>query len=370
VNVKYAAEIKKHVKTAVATVGALADPELMEEIIATGKADVVEIARGLLCDPDIPIKARTGRQGEIRKCMRCLACFSTLMNSGQFYCAINPETGREIEMAFELPPAHKKKVLVIGGGVTGMQAALTSAQRGHEVILCEKSGRLGGALNCEENVPFKKILSDYLKQQAVQLKSQGVDIRLNTAVTPETAEEFGADVVIAAVGAKPVVPNIPGIDRSTVLSANDAFMHPEIVGDRTVIIGAGLVGVELGIYLAKRGRKVTIVEIMDDINDGGNFQHAKSLKVEIHKNNIDLHLSTRVLEITENGIRTEDKDGEKLIEANTVIYAVGQTPLREEGSAFKYCAPEFHQLGDCVAPRNIMTATSSAFAVARNIGRV
>ena len=119
VNVKYAAEIKKHVKTPVATVGALGDPALMEEIIASGKADVVEIARGLIADPDIPIKARTGRTGEIRKCLRCLQCFSTLINVGQFYCSINPESGRELEMKSDLPAAHKKKVLIAGGGCRG-----------------------------------------------------------------------------------------------------------------------------------------------------------------------------------------------------------------------------------------------------------
>jgi 2,4-dienoyl-CoA reductase-like NADH-dependent reductase (Old Yellow Enzyme family)/thioredoxin reductase len=369
VNVRFAAEIKKHIKTPVATVGALADPELMEEIIATGKADVVEIARGLLADPDIPLKARSGHASEIRKCLRCLACFSTLMQCGQFYCAINPESGREMELSVDLPPEKKRRVLIVGGGVAGMQAALTSARRGHEVILCEKSGRLGGALRCEGKVPFKKRLADYLTQQAEAVYNAGVEVRLNTTVTPEYAESIGADVLLAAVGAKPLIPEIPGIKGGNVHSAEEAFNNPDCVGKRVVVIGAGLVGVELGIYLATLGRAVEIVEIADKINDGGNFQHGKSLTVEIKKYNIGMHFETRVQHIDMKGVSCVSAHGESYLEADTVIYAVGQRPLQDEGMSFRFCAPEFYQLGDCITPANIMNATAAAFTIATNIGR-
>ncbi|NLL53516.1 MAG: FAD-dependent oxidoreductase, partial [Peptococcaceae bacterium] len=368
-NVKYAAAIKKHVRTPVATVGALADPELMEEIIASGQADVVEIARGLIADPDLPLKARTGREQEIRKCLRCLACFSTLINRGQFYCAINPESGREREMKFEIPPAQKKKVLVVGGGIAGMQAALTSAQRGHEVILCEKNDRLGGTLLCEEKVPFKKRLGEYLKQQAKVVEQAGVDIRLNTTVTPEYAKTVGADVIISALGARPLKPSIPGIEGQNVLSAEKAYSEPEKVGPKAVILGAGLVGMELGIYLAMLGRKVTIVEMLDKVNDGGNFQHLKALKVEFKRYQIDLNLSTKAEEINERGVRCISAVEEKFFEADTVIYAVGQVALSEEASSLRFCAPEFYQIGDCVVPKDIMSATRTAHTIARNIGR-
>ena len=157
-NVQFAAEIKKHVETPVATVGALGDPELMEEIIASGKADVVLAARALLADPDLPRKARAGRSEEIRPCIRCFECFAGITTKRQFRCAVNPEVGFEQDTRHALPAAVRKTVLVAGGGVAGMQAALTAAERGHEVILCEKAGRLGGALRCEEQVPFKRLL--------------------------------------------------------------------------------------------------------------------------------------------------------------------------------------------------------------------
>jgi len=366
-NVQFAAEIKKHVKCPVATVGALGDPELMEDIIASGKADVVEIARGLIADPDIPRKIRTGRGGDINKCLRCLHCFSSLLNNGQFHCAINPETGRESEMNFAIPPSAKKKVLIAGGGVAGMQAALTCAGRGHEVILCEKADRLGGTLRCEENVPFKRKLADYLDRQARLAAEAGVEIRLGTQVTPEYAQAVGADVLIAALGARALTPPIPGIDGGNVLSAEEAYRNPSSVGGDVVILGAGLSGAELAIYLSSLGRKVTVVEMLGGISDGGNFLHVLALDVEIKKYSIAMCYNTKAVEVAPDGVRCEGPDGELFIHADTVVYATGQRPLWEEAEGLSLCAPDFYMVGDCIAPKHIMNATSMAFSVARNI---
>ncbi len=368
VNVKYAAEIKKHVKAPVATVGALSDPELMEEIIASGRADVVEIARGLIAEPDLPNKARTGRTDEIKKCLRCLACFSTLIAQGHFYCAINPETSRELECRYALPVRDKKTVLIAGGGIGGMQAALTAADRGHHVILCEKTDRLGGTLRCEENVSFKKKLDDYIEGQVRALGKAAVDIRLNTPVTPAFAEAIAPDVIIAALGARPVKPPVPGIDGNNVLSAEAVYYNPEKAGQRVAILGGGLVGIELGIHLAQLGRQVDIIEMMPELNDGGNFLHMIGLEVQIKKYSIGIHLNTKAVEISEKGVMTEGPEGKQLLEADTVVYAVGQSPLTDEADALSACAPEFHKIGDCVVPKNIMSATSAAYTIARDIG--
>ena len=368
-NVQYAAEIKKHVKTPVAAIGALSDPELMEEIIASGKADVVEVARALIADPDLPDKARAGREKEARRCMRCLACFSNEMNYGQPYCAINPESGRELEMRYDIPPANKKRVLIAGGGVGGMQAALTCASRGHEVVLCEKSSRLGGVLRCEEEVGFKKNLGYYLDQQEAAVSKAGIDLRLNTEVTPELASKLNPDVIIASLGAVPAKPGIPGIDGKNVMAAQDAYVSVESVGKNVVILGAGLVGVELGLHLISKGRSVRIVEMLDHISDGGNFLHILGLNVEIKKRGLAIDFSTRAKEITASGVVCETGGAEKTYDADTVVYAVGQKPNREAAVALGVCAPEFHMLGDCVSPRNITDATAEAFMIARNIGR-
>jgi 2,4-dienoyl-CoA reductase-like NADH-dependent reductase (Old Yellow Enzyme family) len=399
VNVKYAAEIKKHVKTPVAAVGSLGSPEHMEEILASGQADVIMAARALLADPCLPQKARAGKSDEIRPCLRCLTCFSTVMSENEYSCAVNPEIGFEQDVRHALPQAVKKTVLVAGGGVAGMQAALTAAQRGHNVILCEKSSRLGGVLGCEEKVPFKKHLAEYLAYQAGMLSRLPVDVRLDTEVTPELAGASGADVIVAALGSRPLKPGIPGIDSNNVLDAEEAYFHPDKCGRNVVIIGGGLVGIELGIYLAGLGRKITIVEMMESLNDGGNVCHGLALNNEIKKYAVRISTATRVLEITEQGIAGEyvgnaftlppgktvqaaagtsntfgralrsdiEKGSRQFFPADTVIYAVGRVPLRQEADALRFCAPVFYQIGDCLAAKNIQQATSLAFSIARDI---
>jgi len=369
-NVKYAAEIKRHVATPVATVGALSDPGQMEEIIASGKADVVEVARGLIADPDLPNKARKGNAGEIRKCLCCLSCFSDLLSRGQFYCAINPELGHELEMRHPLPPVRKKKVLVVGGGVAGMQAALTCAQQGHETILWEKTDRLGGVLLCEERVPFKKRLANYLDYQAKQVYKAGVNIRLNTEATPALAADLEPDAIIAALGARPVVPSIPGIEGKSVMSAVEAYAAPGRIGNTSVIIGAGLVGLELAVYLSQLGKRVAVLEATERVSDGGNFLHMKGVFVQLKKYGVNIEFSIKAIEISPRGALCVKNGVQRLYPADTVIYAIGMKPFQDEAAAFGRAAPEFYQIGDCLSAKNIINATSAGFNAARNVGRV
>ena len=369
-NVCLAQEIKKHVKTPVATVGALGEPDMLEEIIASGKADVVEIARALTADPDLPIKMRTGREDDITPCMRCFSCFSAEVATGVGYCAFNPEIGHMDETLFyDVEAKNIKNVLVAGGGVGGIQAALSCAELGHSVILFEKSDELGGSINCEKNVPFKKKLDIYIETQRRRLIRAGVDVRLNTALTPAIAEVLAPNVIIAATGGRPIKPDIPGIDLDNVMEARDAYLHPEKTGNTIVIIGAGLAGLELGVYLSMQGKKVTVVEMGNKANDGGNFLHMLGLNIELKQRGIEVFLGTRAKEITADGLLCDNVEGERFFVAESVIYAVGQEPCREEALALNYCAPEFYMLGDCVMPSNIMAATGAAYDIARNIGR-
>lgn len=370
VNVKYAAEIKKHVHIPVATVGALTDPAMMEEIIASGQADIVELGRQSIADPDLPIKARSGQEEEIDKCMRCSACFGSGGRTRIFQCAINPVIGHEIEYRNLPQPARKKKVLVAGGGVGGMEAAITAAKRGHQVILCEKTDRLGGILRCEHEVSFKRHLDEYLDRQAMRCeKHPSIEVRLGTAVTPELARSIQPDVIIAAMGARPSVPRIPGIDGKNVMGAEEVYYHPEKAGKNLVILGGGLVGLELALHMQEKGRTVTVVEMQDHLTVDQFSMHTPALMLQLEKQGIGIRLSTAVQEITSRGVRVAGPEGETELSADTVIYAVGQKPLLEEAAALHDCAPEFYQLGDCIAPQNIMNATRTAFAVACDIGR-
>lgn len=370
VNVKYAAEIKKHVKTLVATIGALTDPGMMEEIIASGKADIVQIARQSIADPDMPVKARLGLDDDIDKCMRCCMCFSGCGMHRTPQCAINPSIGRELEEKGMVPPRIKKRVLIAGGGVGGMQAALSAAKQGHEVILCEKTDKLGGVLRCEKNVPFKTRLEEYLDRQALRISRAQITLRLNTEVTKEFAETLEPDVIIAAIGARPVKPPIPGIDGANVFGAEDIYFEPDKAGDNIVIIGGGLVGIEMGVFLAERGKQVTIVEVLSELTTDPFGMHSLALMLEIGRLGIKVHLDTTVVDITSHAVSCENAAGVFELPADTVIYATGQKPLHKEAFALSLCAPEFYQIGDCATPKNILAATGQAYTIARNIGRM
>jgi 2,4-dienoyl-CoA reductase-like NADH-dependent reductase (Old Yellow Enzyme family)/thioredoxin reductase len=370
-NVEYAAEIKKHVKKSlVGAVGGMSDPYFMEEVLASGKADIIYMARELICDPDMPNKVRKGKVEDIRKCMRCLTCFSECMGKGDFYCAINPEISREREVFYSLPPAEKQRVLVIGGGITGMQAALTAEKNGHEVVLCEKSDELGGRILCEKNVPFKERLHQYIEYQKYLISKSAIELRLNTEVTPEYAEEEKADVIIAAVGSVPASANIPGADGKNVYQATEIFSDPSKASGKIVILGAGFVGTELAIYLKQLGIKdVEIVEMLGNINDGGNDHHRQAIEDMIDQYAIPIHFNTKAIEITSDGVKCEGPDGEVFYSADMVIQAVGMKPLQDCALKFNQCAPVFYMVGECNMVGNILKANSAAYTTAKYIGR-
>lgn len=388
-NVFMAEEIKKIVNTPVATVGALTDVAMMEEIIASGKADVVSLGRQSLADPDTPLKAMLGKEDEINKCMRCFNCFSNSTLGGVFYCATNPVIGNEMESLYDTPPRKLKKVLVAGGGIGGMQAALTLAERGHEVILCEKTGSLGGVLQCETNIPFKKKLEEYIALQRRKISRTNIEVRLNTEVTPEYALQIAPDVIIAALGSRPVKPPIPGIDGANVCGAEDIYYDFDKAGKSCVILGGGLVGLELGVALAHTGRDITVVEMLPTtiasektgdtsermgqvcmaageplVHGVALCEHLKTLP------NMRIYTSTKALSIDESGLKALKNNEVISISADTVIYAVGQRSLSDEAFALRFCAPEFYRIGDCVVPKNIMQATQQAYHIARDIGRL
>jgi len=364
-NVEFAAAIKPYIKESkVATVGALIEPAQMDEIIAKGQADIVEAARALICDPDLPNKARSGREDEIRRCMRCYACFNNLMSKGDFLCALNPENSREKEVYQARPVAQTKKVLVAGGGIAGLQAAITAAKCGHKVTVCEKNDILGGAITCERNVPFKPNLDRYIHRQVREAAKLGVEIRLNTPVTPALAEAMQPDVIIAALGSEAAVPSVCVGTRA--IGAEEAYVHADKVGQKVVILGGGLVGTELAVYLGGMGKEITILEMSGQYNNGGNGMHFGCVLKEMTKLGVETRFNTSAAQIDEKGVTCSDGS---FIEADTVIYAAGRIPRAEEAMALHALAPEFHQIGDCRQVSNINDATSQAWTIANLIGR-
>ncbi len=226
-NVYLAAEIKKHVSVPVATIGGLNAPEQMEEIIASGKADVVYMARALLADPFLPRKITENRPEEIVKCLRCFTCMAERAATSTRRCTVNPLIGREMEGDEILPAPVKKKVLIAGAGPGGLYAAYTAARRGHKVILCEKESQVGGILKSEQALPFKQEMYELSNTYRRLAEQAGAEIRLNTEVTKEYAEKEQADALIIAVGSAPLVPPIPGLQGDNVVIVNNYYLEKE-----------------------------------------------------------------------------------------------------------------------------------------------
>ena len=366
-NVYLAAEIKKHVKTPVATVGSLSEPDKMEEIIASGKADIVCMARALIADPYLPRKVMEGRTEDIRPCLRCFNCQGGMFVTRNMRCSVNPVIGNELRSQIPVPPTPKKKVLIAGGGPAGMVAAITAAKRGHSVVLCEASGELGGAIRYSEHVPFKKYLYAYEQYLIRQLKQSGAAVLLNTPVTPELAETMAPDVLIAAIGAKPIVPNLPGIDLPHVVMGGEAHGRLDELGEKIAVIGGGLVGTELAIQIADTGKRPVVLELQGDYAVDSNPQHKNAIHWQKEKL-IDFRLNTRVTAITAEGVEGLDQDGNKVfVPADAVVVAVGYKADEEQVEALRYAAPEFHWIGDCFRPGKVTTAVSMGYYTALDI---
>lgn len=369
-NVHLAAEIKKHVKTPVATLGGLNDPDMMEEIIASGKADVVEMARQLLADPFFPEKALTGRKDDITKCCRCFTCFEAYLTTRTQICALNPVIGRELEHKNAFAPTTPKKVLVAGGGPGGMAAALEAAERGHQVILYEKGSRLGGKLLSEEFVPFKEDLFYYAMLQAKRIQEDSrIEVRLNTELTAELAEAENADIIMCAVGSKPIVPPIPGLRESSKVVGLEA-LHSKVpnVGQKVVILGGGLIGSESAVYLDSLGKEVTVVEMRQDYACDAPWMHKVGMNDYLKNSRVKFYLNTKAKAVTEEGLLCEREDGSEILcEADTIFIAAGMQPDTEAVEKLRYAAPRFFQIGDCIKVGKVYDAVTGGYYGALDI---
>ena len=366
-NVYLAAEIKKHVHKPVATIGALNDPAQMEEIIASGRADVVEMARALLADPFLPNKVMAGQEDEIVRCLRCFTCMAERPTTGTRRCTVNPLIGRECEGTDVLPAARKKKVVVAGGGVGGMKAAITAAQRGHQVILLEKTDELGGILKSEQALPFKYEMYQLGLTFARQMEKEGVEIRLNTPATPELLEQLAPDALILAVGSSPIVPPLPGIDGDNVVVVNNYYLEKEKVADTVVVLGGGLAGCECAVHLGMEGKQVHLVEMRDSLAVDCNIRHRPILMQQVDKYTT-VHTGLQGLRVTEDGLVCKDgKGNEVLIPGKTVICAVGQRSNRDTVNELRGCAPFVREIGDCARVSNITNAVYQGYHVALDI---
>jgi 2,4-dienoyl-CoA reductase-like NADH-dependent reductase (Old Yellow Enzyme family)/thioredoxin reductase len=388
-NAPYAEKIKEAVtQSKVAVVGGINSPEQAEEIIATGKADFVILARQAFADPEFPNKAAGGREDLIRRCVRCYHCYpggyrehetelplpefvpfvmpKMLAQVGQ--CAINPLSNFHIYPEEFPVPQGSRRVLVVGGGVAGMQAAITASERGHKVILAEKSGELGGILNFTDYDVYKVDLRSFKNVLIREIETKGIEVLLNTDITPELIKDFKPDAVIVAVGSSPLVPPIPGIEYA--VDALELYKNLDKVGNRVVMIGGGLVGCETGLHLAATGHEVTIVEMMERIAPETFSMPRASLLDEMEECGIRQLLGHTCTEILPSGVKVVNSKGdETFLKADTVCYCVGMTSESETVAALKDAAgsiPVF-EIGDCESVGKVVNATESAYKAAMGI---
>ena len=366
-NVYLAAEIKKHVSIPVATIGGLIDPEQMEEIIASGKADIVEMGRQLLADPFLPEKVMENRDDEIVHCMRCFVCMSERAATGTRRCAINPIIGREDEGMDITPAPVKKRVLIAGGGPGGLYAAYTAARRGHDVLLCEKEDRVGGILKSEEVLPFKQEMYRLGETYKLLAERAGAKIVTGQEVTKAFADAYKPDALIIAAGSSPLCPPIPGLDGENVILVNDQYKHEKPITDSVVVFGGGISGVECAIHMGMEGKQVHLVEMRDDVALDSVIRQRPLLLEKLYKVCI-VHTGYRGLEVTKEGIWCQTKKGEKvLVPGTTVICALGQRPRWNIVEELRDCALFVRVIGDANAVGTITKATYQGYHGALDI---
>ncbi len=363
---EYGRILKKEVQIPILLAGRMDDPEMACEAIGDS-CDMVGFGRPLLADPYLPWKLAEGREADIRPCLSCHdGCMGRIAKFTHLSCAVNPQCGFEREKAL-VPAAVKRTVLVVGGGVGGMEAAMVLKQRGHNVILAEKDGRLGGLLNIAGMPSFKRSDLELVRWFERQLEQLGVDIRLHTEVTPEYVAQLDPDAVVTATGAKPIQLKLEGDGQ--VISVEDAMKIPE--GNKVLVIGGGLVGCEVALWLAQQGKQVSIAEMLPFILGGMHseipFMNKSMLEDLLKYHKVTIHTDARVLRVDQGAVTMAKGDATEQVTADVVVMAAGYQAHDGLYRSLKDCGKPVFNIGDSRKFHNIMQAIWDGFEVGRSI---
>lgn len=368
-NIHYYKMVKDAVNVPVIIAGRLSNPELSIKLLEEGYTDSISMGRPLLADPHYVNKLKSNHEDEIRPCLACnQGCIGRILNGLTVSCAVNATAGTQRDINLT-PATNKKNVLIVGGGIAGMEAARVAATRGHKVSLYEKSSQLGGVFIPAASFDFKaedKKLIDWFK---LQMKNLHVDVHLNEEVNAELVNKLNPDAVLVSTGSKEIKLPIEGIENHKVVTAIDALLGNKDIGNKVTIIGGGLTGCELAYSLSKEGKQVTIVEMMPKIMatpgiPGYTIQDLTTLMAE---NKVEILTNTALTKVTDQGAVVKVDEEEKLIEADTVITAIGYKSDNTLYNELKEYAGEVYLLGDAQKVSNLMNAVWNAYELASGI---
>ena len=360
-------EVKKVLNIPLLVAGRINDPVLANSILEENRADLIGMARGLTADPMLPEKALRGDVDEIRTCIACNYCHGIRhMKRHPVRCAINAAVGREKEAAIH-PTRKKKKVLVIGGGPGGLECAHTLAQRGHDVLLCEKDSRLGGKLWVAAAPPHKEEINEFREFLTRRSEKDPISVFLNQEANEAVIKSETPDAVVYATGAKPFLPEIPGLGKGRFILAEKAF-YQDIDAEKIVIIGGGQVGCELGEFLLAQGKEITIIEVLPEICPDVELLNRKLLLKRLAEMKPDIITHAEIIQVDDEKVTYVDEHKkEKFSPCGAVILAAGYRPDEDLILSKRYSAPEAYFIGDCMSPRGIYAAIMEGNHIGRMI---
>jgi 2,4-dienoyl-CoA reductase-like NADH-dependent reductase (Old Yellow Enzyme family)/thioredoxin reductase len=368
--VPLAEALKKTVKIPVIVGGRLGDPSCAERVLEEGKADFISMGRPLIADPDLPKKLKEGRGKAIRRCVADNWCFE-IFGKAEMRCSLNAAAGRELRYGDVQPAARPKKVVVVGAGPAGMEAARVAGLRGHNVTLYEKSNRLGGGeLSLAAAAPHKESFESVSAYYAEAFSEfPNVKVVLGTEATPDMILKEKPDAVIIATGGRSLIPKIPGVDRSNVKTAFEVLADKVKIEGRTVAVcGGNAVGCETADYLAKRGNRVFLVEMLESIGMDIEPACLSALKDELATGHVNIMTGRRMEAVEGDGVIVADGKGTRTeLQADMVVLAVGVEPVNDLAGDLAGKVRELYTVGDAKRPGKIHDAVGDAFALAFNL---